>query len=117
MRAVFQYLLDGQIEITTSAITLTECLTKPIKDQLISLVQNYSVLFENTQGINVVPIDSTIGRRAAELRARYNLRTPDALHIATAIRTSCDAFLTNDFGIRRVTEIPILIPDELELDS
>ena len=38
-----------------------------------------------------------------------------ALHVAAAIDASCDAFLTNDLGIKRVTEIKILVLDELEL--
>jgi hypothetical protein len=29
----------------------------------------------------------------------------------------CDAFLTNDAGIKRVTEITVLVLAELELDS
>jgi predicted nucleic acid-binding protein len=57
------------------------------------------------------------GDLAAELRARYNLRTPDALHIACAIDTGCDAFLTNDTGIKRVNEIRILVLDDLELPN
>jgi predicted nucleic acid-binding protein len=40
---------------------------------------------------------------------------PDALHVACAIDTGCDAFLTNDTGIKRVSEIRILILDDLEL--
>lgn len=41
-----------------------------------------------------------MGDLAAELRARYNLRTPEA-------------FLANDTGIKRVSEITIL--DDLEV--
>jgi predicted nucleic acid-binding protein len=49
------------------------------------------------------------------LRARYNLRTPDALQISAALETSCQAFLTNDTQLKRVTELRMLILDELEL--
>jgi predicted nucleic acid-binding protein len=44
------------------------------------------------------------------------MRTPDALHVATAIDAGCDAFLTNDTGIKRVHEIAVLVLDDLELD-
>jgi predicted nucleic acid-binding protein len=54
---------------------------------------------------------------AAALRARYNLRTPDALYIATAIVTRCDAFLTNDKRLRQANEIRVLTLDELEVDT
>jgi ABC-type uncharacterized transport system fused permease/ATPase subunit len=34
---------------------------------------------------------------AARLRADSRLRTPDALQLAAAIESGCDAFLCNDF--------------------
>ena len=49
------------------------------------------------------------------MRARYNLRTPDALHVATAVPAGCDAMLTNDAQLKRVQELSILVLDELEL--
>jgi predicted nucleic acid-binding protein len=50
------------------------------------------------------------------LRATYNLKTPDALQVAAALHAGCDIFLTNDFGIKRVKEIHVLVLDDLELD-
>jgi len=43
------------------------------------------------------------------------LRTPDALQIATALNAGCTAFLTNDFRLQLVTEIRVLVLDEMEL--
>ena len=40
--------------------------------------------------------------QAAALRARHGLRTPDAIHCATAIHAGCDAFLTNDAKLLRL---------------
>jgi len=51
----------------------------------------------------------------AELRARHNLRTPDALQIAAALVTGCQAFLTNDGSLKRVTDLSVLVLDELSL--
>jgi predicted nucleic acid-binding protein len=55
-----------------------------------------------------IPVDLAIAERAAELRARYNLKTPDALQVATAIETGCNAFLTSDMRLKRITELRIL---------
>ncbi|MGL5942119.1 MAG: type II toxin-antitoxin system VapC family toxin [Waterburya sp.] len=49
------------------------------------------------------------------MRVKYNLKLPDALQITTAIETGCDSFLTNDKALKRVTELRILILDELEI--
>jgi len=70
----------------------------------------------NSGRFRLLQVTSRIAESAADLRARYNLRTPDALHVAAGIDARCDAFLTNDTGIKRVTEIAVLVLDELELD-
>ena len=60
-------------------------------------------------------IDEDIGKLAAQMRARYNLSLTDALQIATAIQSGCDAFLTNDLQLKRVNELSILVVTELIL--
>ena len=65
--------------------------------------------------MRLIPVTFEIADKAAQLRAQYNLRTPDALHIASAIESGCQALLTNDLGIKRVTELRVLVLDELEL--
>jgi len=65
--------------------------------------------------MQLVSIDSETAKVAADLRARYNLRTPDALQLATAIKAGCDAFLTNDATLKKVTELKVLVLSELQL--
>lgn len=98
-------------------ITLTETLMKPIQvgDQF--LIDAYNELLTETDYVRLISITPVIAEKAAHLRARYNLRTPDALHLATAIEAGCDAFLTNDLGLNRLTEVQVLILDKLELDQ
>ena len=43
----------------------------------------------------------------------YNIRLPDALQIAAALAAGCEAFLTNDGGLKRVSEIKVLVVSEL----
>jgi predicted nucleic acid-binding protein len=104
------------LSVVASVMTLTETLTKPLKvgDQV--LVQEYRALFRNTRQVRLIPITVQIADLAAQLRARYNLKTPDALQIATAIDARSDLFLTNDLGIKRVTDVRVLPLDELTLD-
>jgi predicted nucleic acid-binding protein len=56
-----------------------------------------------------------VAARAAELRAHYRLRLADALQVALALHAGCEAFLTNDLALRRVSELRILELDELEI--
>jgi predicted nucleic acid-binding protein len=56
-----------------------------------------------------------VAEQAADLRARYGLRTPDALQIATGLTAGYAALLTDDARLQRVTELRVLVLDELEL--
>ena len=117
VRTIFRHVFEGQIVVVASTIILTETLAKPLQNQADDLVAAYQALFENTQGISLCPVDQAIAVRAAHLCAQYNIKTPDALHLATAIEAGCQAFLTNDLDLRRVEEIRILALDDLELDG
>ena len=117
MRAVFREVRTNHIDMISSAVTLTEVLTKPLQVSDVGLITSYRQMLLNTQGISLMPIDIATAERAASLRADYQLKTPDAFQVATAIQSNCDAFLTNDKGIRRVREIDVLVLDDLELDT
>jgi predicted nucleic acid-binding protein len=117
MRVIFRYIYSKQLSVITSTISLSETLTKPMKTQDVSLITAYTQLFEDTEGISMMPVSAAIARTSAYLRAQYGLKTPDALHVATALALKCDGFLTNDFGLKRVNNIPVFVLDELELDG
>lgn len=116
MRVVFGAVEAARIRVITSVITLTECLNKPLAAGDTGLIRDYTLLCEATTGIRLRDVDSQIAYEAARLRAVHRLRTPDALHLATALSTGCDAFLTNDFALQRVTDLPVLVLDALDLD-
>ena len=40
--------------------------------------------------------------KAAQLRAKHSLRTPDSIHAATAILAKADGILTNDKAMNRL---------------
>ncbi|MCL4481333.1 MAG: PIN domain-containing protein [Bacteroidetes bacterium] len=54
-----------------------------------------------------------IAKRAADYRAKYGLKTPDSIQVATAVYASADYFLTNDIRLKAVKELEILVLDEL----
>jgi len=56
-------------------------------------------------------IDILIAEKAAELRANYGLRTPDALQIAIAIENNGTLFITNDKGLEKIKEVEVLVLD------
>jgi predicted nucleic acid-binding protein len=89
---IFGQVSTGHIQVVTSTLTLTEVLTMPFIKNQPQYVREYREMLLNTESILSVDVDKTIAERAAELRAKYGFKTPDALHVATALETSCQAF-------------------------
>jgi predicted nucleic acid-binding protein len=58
---------------------------------------------------DIVPLSREVIDRATEIRAQYGFKTPDAIHLAAAVVSGCDVFLTNDHRLDRFTEIVIEI--------
>jgi predicted nucleic acid-binding protein len=62
----------------------------------------------------LLPITQDVLREAARLRALHTpLKSPDAIHAATALVHGCALFLTNDLGFRSITGLPLAILDEV----
>lgn len=113
--AVFQKISGGGIVGVSSVITLSEVLVHPILSSDLYLQTQYRELLLRSANFLTKHINADIAELAAELRARYRLRTPDALQIAAALDANCEAFLCNDAGLRRVAELRVLVLDDLEL--
>jgi predicted nucleic acid-binding protein len=112
---IFRRISIGVLEGLCSVITLTEVLVQPLRHGDQQVAQDYTDLLLHSQHFATVSIGAAIATTASDLRARYNLRTPDALQIAAALKNDCQAFLTNDTALRRVTEIRVLVLDDIEL--
>ena len=114
MLAVVERLDSGEILGVTSVVTLGEVLVQPVACGDRVLQRRYRELLLHGAGLRLCPIDAASAERAAELRARYGMRLPDALQIAVALQEGCEAFLTNDRRLARVTELRVLLIDDLE---
>ena len=112
---IFERVAAGEIEGWTSVISLSEVLVQPIAAGRNDLQQSYRDLLLNSSNFRTLPIRTTIAENAARLRAAYGLRLPDAIQVALAIDTGCQAMVCNDHEMRRVTELAIVVLDDLEL--
>ena len=112
LRAFFFALEKGDVEAVTSTITITECLTLPYRKGDFGLAAQYMVLFRNFPHLSVNPVTDDIAERAAFLRSRYRITTPDALQVATAVLSESKVFLTNDENLARVKDLHVLTLSE-----
>jgi predicted nucleic acid-binding protein len=106
--AVLRGAEDGQHRLVTSELTLLEILVIPKRLGLQALCQKYRELLDSFPNLSLHPIDREILETASDLRARYGLRTPDALQIATSIQSKAEGFISHDQRLKAVQEIPIL---------
>ncbi|QHG21220.1 PIN domain-containing protein [Nostoc sp. ATCC 53789] len=104
--------LEADITAVVSGITLSECLVGAIRLGLVDLEQAFVDVLQQDEVV-FVEINVAIAREAARIRVRYNLQLPDALQVAAAIIAGCEAFLTNDTALKRVTELRVLVVGEL----
>ncbi len=58
-------------------------------------------------------ISADISEKAAGLRAVYNLRTPDAIQISTALKAGATLFFTNDIRLPEIPSIEMLLLDSV----
>jgi predicted nucleic acid-binding protein len=113
IQSVFERAEAGEIRLVTSVLTLTEVLSQPLAKQAAGIADAYRSVLLKSSELSLRPIDLPTAEQAAWLRSTYRLKTPDALQIATALQSGCEAFLTNDLELRRVREIPVLCLNEL----
>ena len=96
----------------TSTITLLEVLVLPLREGDSVLAREYrSILLHSN--LRLVSLTHNIAERAAEIRARHNLRTPDSIQVATAILNNADILIANDKKWKRITEVNVVILDEI----
>lgn len=97
----------------SSALCLMGVLVGPQKHGNLALVADYERLFR-VRAVRLLPITEDVLREAARLRAISSaLRTPDAMHAATALIAGCTLFLTNDSGFKRVAGLPLAVLDDV----
>jgi len=112
VKTIFDHIDDGLLWSVTSPITLSECLTGTYIKGYKQFQNNFIDLIVYGHNVSFISIDYEQARLSSELRAKYRLTLPDAFQIATALFAECDAFLTNDPELKRITEIKVLVVDD-----
>ena len=102
----------GQFAIVSNDLAVLETLVKPLRDGDLIVETLFRSLFDAVE-VNLIPVTRALWEDAALLRAETGLKTPDAIHAATALLAQCTLFVTNDDDFRRVEDLPIVVLDDL----
>ena len=95
---VIQSLEEGRFRGIVSELSLLELTVRPLQLGRQDVADEYELLLSYFPNVELEPVNREVLLEAAALRARYRLRTPDAILLATGIRSSVTAAVTNDGG-------------------
>jgi len=113
LQPLWQTAKAGNITVISSELLILETLVGPLRSGDTVLTSAYERLFASPE-VRLLPISQAILREAAELRSSIPaLRTPDAIHAATALNHGCALFVTNDRGFQHITSLPAVILGDL----
>lgn len=96
LKDLFECIDENAVHAFTSEVTIAEVLVKPMGAGATDLIEKYEQLLSGGSVVNVVPIDRAILVSAAALQGRLKIKLMDAVHVATAIASACNFFLTCD---------------------
>lgn len=113
--AFFEAMSRGEFRVVTSVLTLTEALVYPLRQGNLALAQQYRDILFNQASLTTIEVFPDIAEIAAQLRAVHNLRSLDAIQMATAIREGASFFLTNDVRLPSLPGLTVLVLEELRV--
>lgn len=113
VRELFQAIEDGAISAISSELTLAEVLVKPLADNNSRIAGVYRTILSGAGPIQVATVDRAVLLESASVRAKFGGKMFDAIHVATAMLSTCDVFLSEDGGIRAPKSLRLLRPSEL----
>jgi predicted nucleic acid-binding protein len=93
---VIQSLEEGRFRGIVSELTLLELTVRPLQLGRQDVADEYELLLSYFPNVELEPVSREVLLEAAALRARYRLRTPDAILLATGIHSSATAAVSND---------------------
>lgn len=106
---LFERIEKGTIEAVASTLVLTELLVPAFRAEDSSKAKEVFRLLSHFPHLQLVEVTATIAYDASRIRAETSLRTPDALHLATAIIHQADWFVTNDKAFSTLPNLPLKI--------
>jgi predicted nucleic acid-binding protein len=101
--------LAGQGGFVTSQLSRLECRCLPLRAKDQQLLAAYDSFFASAE-LTMIEIDVAVIDRATEIRASHAaIRSPDSIHLASAIVAGAKTFLTGDVRLKQFTQIAVEI--------
>lgn len=95
-KTIFEEIARRRPQALTSVLTITELTVPLFKTKSYQKIAKYLDFITGKGLITVVAVNQTIALKAAQFRANFNLKTPDAIHLATATASGAGVFVSAD---------------------
>ena len=108
-KKVFESIEAGNNMGVCSTLSLLEILVQPYRNKNEELVNQFYGMLTTYPHLTWVDMSLEIADLGAQFRAKYNLKTPDSILLATAVHSQASGFIGNDSKFKKVTEVDILM--------
>ena len=114
LKELFEGIESGAFSACTSELTLAELLIIPFRHGNVEEEGRCRMILRPRPCLSLLPVTMDVLESMARLRgALPAIRTPDAIHAATAQLAKCDVFLTNDRRLKAVTGLQTVLLSEV----
>ncbi|MBI3345384.1 MAG: PIN domain-containing protein [Gammaproteobacteria bacterium] len=108
-KKIFTSIESGRNLGICSTVSLLEILVQPYRKKDDETVNRCYGLLTTYPHLAWVELSVAIADLAAQLRAQYRLKTPDAIILATALDSGATGLIANDVQLKRVAELELLV--------
>ena len=88
--------------LAVSDLTRFECRVGPTRSRDVQKLMDFDGFFHQPD-VRLVPLPAAVFDRATVIRANFRFKIADSIHLAAAVESGCDRFLTNDIRLSRFT--------------
>lgn len=99
LRRLWDWCRNAEGRLVTSVFSRLECRVVPLRNADSGLLAEYDEFFVG-DAVDIVDVSLEIVDAATLLRATHGFKSPDAIHLATALHVGAQRFLTADSSLQ-----------------
>jgi predicted nucleic acid-binding protein len=100
--------LDPTTRLLTSQLSRLECRAKPMREGDTATLDRYDALFAASR-VLLLEVTAAVIDRATAIRAQHGFKTPDAIHLATAVDSGASTLWTGDASLARFVDVTTVV--------
>lgn len=106
---LFEQSVNKNVSLVSSELLYLELLVLPYKEKNKKISNLYLNIEKYIPNLKLIPISKKILTMASKIRATYNYKSPDSIHLSTAKLEGCDMFCGSDKSLKGFKELNVEI--------